>query len=579
MKKKMRIILLVVMLLSLMVQTNVFAVGDGNIDNGGGGMGQGTNTNVWSPGNEGIRVTVVRSSDHTIVTTPIDITNKPPSSTIYNFGKVCKIQYNNGRSLSPVKGGYSCVKPSQSIPRIISTNGKSNIDAIKEFFCSEYLVKLIANQTGMDFDILINGDYKLLLEPIAYFKFEGVMIATTATEAALYDEVVNGLLRYIMASLTHKNLPLSMFLEVSDLGYPAWSGSTTTAASNSNIKSSLGLGIVRFKSLPEQITLDDNDYEYRVDTDIITAVTVSGGQSDPGNPTQVCFIIGGTTYSVGNVFYPYGDSQLAWVKWHTPSTEQTMTIQVSVSGPGSVSKSTIQAKIADLDKNTPPNPVADDRNDAFAPTSVPVRPERTSAYWSIWRPWWYAYWVDEGYWYSYSYVDDEGSTCVSSYWVSKWVDRGWWKFNLDQYQATLSSDMSIQCDSKNPTSDGRMMKSGYGINETVSASVSTNQSTAVTYPQNAVSYFPEFQYKTYWRLLEQIQSGATAKFIFQTNPYSTYRNRTHFTPIWMPDGTYKVNTWVIDAWTPAGMLSANLTDLLTIKGSLWDDWHISPSKP
>ena len=29
----------------------------------------------------------------------------------------------------------------------------------------------------------------------------------------------------------------------------------------------------------------------------------------------------------------------------------------------------------------------------------------------------------------------------------------------------------------------------------------------------------------------------------------------------------------LDAGTPAGMLSMNLKDSLTIKGNLWDDWH------
>ena len=98
----------------------------------------------------------------------------------------------------------------------------------------------------MNFDVLISGEYKLMIEPIAYYKFQGVMIATTATEAALYDRQLGGGLRSKMVSLTHKNLPLAIFLEVSDLGYPMWSGSTTTAASDSDIISSLGLGIVRF---------------------------------------------------------------------------------------------------------------------------------------------------------------------------------------------------------------------------------------------------------------------------------------------------------------------------------------------
>lgn len=579
MMKKSKIAFVILMLISLMVPLNVFAVGDGNIDSGGGGMGNGTSRNAWSTGAEGVRVTVVRSSDHAVVTNPVDITNKPPNSSIYNFGKVSKIQYNGGTGLSPVQGGYICVKPSISLPKIVSTNGTNNIEAIKKYFCSEYLIELIANQTGMNYDILINGDYKLLLEPIAYYKFEGVMIATTATEAAMYDEAVNGLLRKRMVSLTHKNLPLAMFLEVSDLGYPAWGGSRTTAASDSDIKSSLGLGIVRFKELPEEVVVSAYDYEYRVDTDVITAVTVSGGQSDPDNPARVKFTIGGTTYNVGNVYYPSGDSQLVWVKWRTPSKAQTMDIQVSVSGPGNTSMSTIHVKIVDLNKNPPPNPVADDRNDAFTFVSVPVRAEKERADWSVWRPWWQEHWVDEGHWERDSWTDSNGNRHSSRYWVSNWVDRGWWEFDLNQYHASFTSSMRIVCDTNNPTSNGRTMKSGYGINESVSASISTNQSSATTNPQNAVSYFPEFQYQTYWRLLERIQSGSTAKFAFQKNLYSTYKNRTHFTPIWMPDGAYEVNTWVIDAWTPAGMLSANLIDSLTIKGNLWSDWHIAPLKP
>ena len=77
---------------------------------------------------------------------------------------------------------------------------------------------------------------------------------------------------------------------------------------------------------------------------------------------------------------------------------KTMNIQVNVSGPGNTSKSTIHVKIVDLNKNPPPNPVADDRNDGFTRASVPTRAEKERADWSIWRPWWQEYWVDEGHW-------------------------------------------------------------------------------------------------------------------------------------------------------------------------------------
>lgn len=553
-----------ILVTTLILTSVTYGTGDGNIDAGGGDMGQGTSTNVWSPGNDGVRVTVIRSSDKAIVTTPIDLTNKTPNNIQMHFGKVSKMHYKNGSNLTPQTNTYHYYNPGQGMPRIISTDGSSNIPAIKSYFTDEQVIRSIATIVGMDFDILTNGEYRLLLEPMAYYKFEGVMIATTATEAAMYDEIVSGLLRQKMTSLTHKNLPLAMFLERPDLGYPAWSGSRTTTASNANIKSSLGLGIVRFNDVPpEEPILSTYDYEYRVGTEVITSVRVSGGQSDPNRPARVSFRIGGITYNVGNVYYPNGDSQLAWIKWTTPSIPQEMVIEVSVTGTGSPSKSYIHVRIVDLDKNPPPNPVADDSNNAFSYVSVPIRHEQISANWSVWRPWWRANWV----WIS------------TGLYSGFWVDYGWWEFNLDQYYATFTANMTIVPDNKNPTANGQSMKSGYGINQIVAASISSNQSTAVTSPQNAVSYFPEFQYQTYWRLLERVQSGPSSRFEFQRNHFSTYKNRTHFTPIWMPDGSYTVNTWALDAWTPVGMLSMNLTDSLTIRGSLWDDWKVSPLKP
>ena len=330
-----------------------------------------------------------------------------------------------------------------------------------------------------------------------------------------------------------------------------WAFRKTTSSSDAWVST--------FEEQPEEPEISTYDYEYRTNTEVITAVEVSGGQSDPDDPVTVRFHIDGTTYTVSNVYYPDGDSQLAWVRWTTPDEPQDMTIDVDVSGPGSA-QATIHCKIVDLDENPPPNPVADDRNDSFTPSPVPDRPEKTSAQWTIWDPWWQEYWVWHG--------DDEDGY---------WCDHGWWEFDLDHYSASLSADMEITPDEKNPTASGNSMKSGYGVNQVVTARVSSSQRSATTALQNAVSYFPEFNYESFWRLLDRISiSSSSSRLEFQKNEYSTYNRRTHFTPIWYPDGSYTVNTWVIDCWTPAGMLSVNLTDSLNIRGNLWDDWHIAP---
>ena len=562
MKQIISAFLALVLVISVFLPMNAYAIGDGNVDGGGGGMGTGTGTDFWNTGDEGVRVTVIRASDHAVVTSPIDLTNKTPVNSIIHFGKVSKMQYTNGRTLSPVQGAYYYTNASQALPKIISTSGgNGNIAAIKSYFTDEQVIRSIANLTGMNFNVLINGQYKLLLEPIAYMTFGGVKYAMTATEAALFDQQLGGGLRSKMVSLSHKNLPLAMFLETPDLGYPAWGGSTTKAASDTDIISSLGLGIVRF-SEAEPPTVGTTNYEYRVNTEVITSVTVRGGQSDPDNPVTVRFTIGGQTYTVGGVYYPDGDSQLAWVRWTTPSTPQTMTIRVSVSGSGSASEGTITAKIVDLSGHDPPDPVADDRNDSYAASPVPNNTQKTSASWGVWRPSWHAHWVWHG-------DDDDGY----------WEDDGWWDFNWISYSASLNASMSVTPDAKDPTASGKLLKSGYGINQTTTARVSTSQSSAVTGAQTAVTYFPEFGYRSFWRLLEQTRSGYNAEFEFAPNKYSTYKRRTHFTPIWMSDGSYTPYTYLEDCWTPAGMLSMNLTDSVTIRGNLWNDWHIAPVKP
>ena len=539
--------------------------GSGNVDGGGGSMGQGTSQNSWNPGMDGVRVTVIYSETQKPASASIDLTSKTPAIKIH-FGKVSKIQYRDGSSISPTTSSYVYYNPAITMPRIISTgSSKASIEAIKKYFCDEIIVRYIAELTGISYDDLITEKYKLLLEPIAYFKHNGVMYAMTAHEAALYDNQTGGALRRTMTSLTHKNLPLAMYLEYSDLGFAAYSGPTNKTCSNDTIIAYLGMGIVRFEEQPpEQPEPTDYDYEYRVDTDVITPVTLyAGSEINPDGPATVTFTIKGSTYRMSNIVIPEGDSQLAWVKWHTPSEPQNITITVRTNR-GTLSQTTIKAKVVDLSGNDPPDPKATDTAGSWRPSSVPSREEKSYAAWSVWWAQWHPYWV----WHSTG--DDDGY----------WVDEGWYDFFRDNYSASMTATTRIEPDEKVPTAAGNTMKSGYGVSNTVTATVSTSAPMShYTYGQTAVSYFPEFNYTTYWRLLDRLSSGKTARFQFAENIYSTYKQRVHFSPVWFPDGSYTVNTHVMDIWTPAGMLCANLTDSVTISGSLYDDWHIAPGNP
>ncbi|EQB86595.1 hypothetical protein J2Z44_002334 [Clostridium punense] len=566
--------LLCIMLIVISIPKNALATGDGNFDGGGGGMGNGTSQNFWNPGNDGVRVTVIRNSDKMPVTTPIDLSNNNQPSNIGHFGKKSKIQYVNGATLSPKMNGYVYYKPSQPMPRIIGSSSYSiNIEATKKYFCSEYAIRLIADITGMKYDNLINGDYKLLIEPIAYMTFQGVYIAMTAHEAALYDEKLGGGLRSKMVSLSHKNLPLALFLQTSDLGFPAWTGANNQKVSNAQIKAYLGLGVIRFGEADKGVVIDTNYYEYRCDTDVISSITVSTQKRrTPDSPVSVTFRVNGQNYTVNNIYIPEDESQKVWFKWHTPLTPQTLNIDVSVSG-ASAGRASITAKIVDLKENTPPNPTAYDKNNNFKIPSIPSKAQKTSAIWGEWDCYWEPKWEWEADW---SWVSNGSG---GGHWVDNghWVDRGDWKYRWISYNANLSANINVQPDSKVPTALLKTIKSGYGVNVNVSTNLSSNApSSAITGAQNVISYYPEFNYQNYNRILEKMSAGYSASFKLKSNKYSTYNQRVHFTPIWYPDGTYNVYSQVIDTWTPDGMLSINLNDYVNIKGSLYDDWHIAP---
>lgn len=473
------------------LQIVAFAEGDPNIDNGGGGLKDGSSENFWNPGNDGVRVTIVDAETGAVKSASIDYTNTNASDIALHFGKVSKAEYVGGTALSATTSSYTFINPTEPLPTIISDGSGASIEEIRSYFTDEQVVKRIAEHTRIEFDDLTNGDYKLMVEPIMYITFNGIRTAMTATEAALYNMQTGGEMINKMGPLSHKNLPLAMFLEKDDLGYTAWTGSKNSYMTDSDIIQYLGVGIVSFKEPEEEVEVAASDYEYRVDTDVYTSITVTGGEHTPDNPVTVRFYIKNKVYTVGNIVYPKGASQLVWCKWHTPNTEQTVNIKVTVTGGASASKTNITANIVDLNKNPPPDPTADDRNDSFRAVSVPNREQRTSAAWSVWSAYWQPKWVWQSRW-----------RWTGKRWVDRgrWVDKGEWKFRSNSYSVSMSANMQITCDEKNPTNVGRTMKSGYGINETVTASISGNgQHTEL---QNAVAYFPEFYYKTYWRLLE-----------------------------------------------------------------------------
>lgn len=564
------------LMLSFLLALPAGAVGEGNIDGGGGVVGGATGHGSWSGGDDGIRVTVMKTSGSPAAPS-FDIANKDWTGDCIGFVKRNKIQYKNqGYTLSEANVYMNFELPQDlKMPRIISTSGQPSIAAIKSYFTDEATVKYISQKSGIPYEELTGGEYKLLLEPIAYFTFRVdlseplVRYAMTATEVSLFDVQVHRKLAYWMGALTHQNQPLSLYLERSDLGIGRWTGGNPAGKlANIDILKYLGVGIVEFRLEPEDpVAPEPGDYKYYTDTDVITAVTLPNDtdQSIPPGGGTAIFEILGRKYEVPFVC-PAGSKQLVWVRWHTPTLPQDLTIRVWCPAAKIEERNAISLNVtvSDLKEKEPPDPVYDGPGIGagqyipnFQLREQPRWGSRREVSWTEWQAEWKDF-GDYGYWRFYK------ETTTAKLWASY----------------TLKPNDRVKTDFK-LLNGSYEMKSGYGVDIDCEVRVITSGGDldAVTPVQHMVAVFPEFYYQNYNRFLEpENRYWLYTTWHFRKNPASYYSDRTHFTPLWYPDGMdYPVQLAIFDAWTPGGQLYATVDDSIYIDGgACLDDWYIRP---
>jgi hypothetical protein len=424
----------------------------------------------------------------------------------------------------------------------------------------------------------------------------------TAHEAALLDmmlggtQTTGGALRAKFVSFTHKNLPLSIFLEKKELGVKRWTGSKYDRVQNGNILQYLGIGILSFnpgedeEATPPEPDIDGGSFTYRPDTDVITSVLISENSGSNGatsdNPITVRFsgsLI--TTTEVSGIVIPPGGSRLVWFKWHTPATAEKMNSTIYVNVIGGSASGSINIKINPIEEKEPPNPTADDKkpfgwSDTFLP-SIPVFP-KSGALYGFSSPKrsasWHTYTCTKSYeWTGNYYTDAEGNEVEDEYGNKIPIYEPVYHFTTNYYSASFASaNVSIITDATvtEANLDPTKIKSGYGIEMRANTNINSAMPSAVTGMQTSVVYFPEFKYAKYRRIGKFPGASLNSTIQLPINLYSIRKNRVHFLPIWYPDKEYKVYVEILDAWTPAGMLCDWATASIDVKGSMWDDFYI-----
>lgn len=162
--------MLCAVLLSLSLMSSAFAEGSANVDSGGGGMGTGDGKNYWT-NEDGVRITVLHRSGTQAAC--FDWSNFDENNISYAFTRRSKFDYLHGATLREA-GSYTAHKPATSLPVIVGGSGGNSIAAIRRYFTDSGVWGEIATEAGIPYEELISGEYKVLLEPIAYFWYYGV---------------------------------------------------------------------------------------------------------------------------------------------------------------------------------------------------------------------------------------------------------------------------------------------------------------------------------------------------------------------------------------------------------------------
>lgn len=616
MKRKRLHKILMILLVFCAVQI-AYAGSNQNADGNDGTFGQGNQDNLWNH-LQGIRVSIYDIMGNKIGET-IDYSNYKPKLDRFYIPKT-KVEYLQGASLALEIGNYISKTPIEPLPLIINTNNNGGnsverIKQIKNYFRDYKVVKNIFDDADASHLYDWNNyepdtpekikkfhaslkEYKILIEPVAYFKLRGYMWAMSATEAALYPNQ-SELFAY-MRSLARKNLPLSLYLEEDDsylslLKKPPH-GTNSTFQDPEYMRKYLGMAIISFddapKLPPQEIQVN---YTYHTDTWVISSFLFKSqgeiyGGDEPTASVSVDFpwSLDEFDTTISDIICPKNSSQLVWFRWKTPSTPQKVVISVEGSGEF---KGNLTVDVIEDKEKTPPDPKPHDRYSGFssdfnhADTSHLISDKTTSS-WSVYYNEWYQPMMD----------DPDGNIDPETGKIAKIPSgEGRWLFKQHHYRVKLEAEGEILPSSLTPTASGKNMKSGYGLNSNVKVNLInqspydedddnyTNGVWECITPQKVKAWFPEFLYQTYNRILE-LDPQDSDSFVFKKNKYSqefhipdNEKSRIHFTPIWYPDREYNVKFEVYDAFTPADHLSMQVEDKLFIHGNMYQDWHMGPT--
>lgn len=125
-----------------------------------------------------------------------------------------------------------------------------------------------------------------------------------------------------------------------------------------------------------------------------------------------------------------------------------------------------------------------------------------------------------------------------------------------------------------------VIESGFGLTAMAATTFTTNydRTEKLVGPQMLYAFYPETFYglSPYARYADALAvssgnpSETSITWQYPVSPFSTVGSRLHFTPLWIPDGSYPILAQAFYAWSPVGQVYEYKSDPVTILGDMYD---------
>lgn len=375
------------------------------------------------------------------------------------------------------------------------------------------------------------------------------------------DRPVSSLAADASSSLTYTFVAPNN-LSASSIIITALADATNIVSESNESNNSRSVTVTLNAAKPDLTITDDTVTHYYAGKDVVVSAKITNLSPQPVPSVKVRMTVTASSGSVSTLVYeesipvPGNASNLAVFRVKVPSVSGNYSIRLQVDPDNLISESietnnerSKTSTVSQENRISVPDPDSESMQQTFLSNGKKL-PDLTLPASSTYHTW-------------QEYRLESGRYVLKNYWLSLSV-----VFTADPDSRIAITDKPDQ------------VESGFGISITSLSTITTNydRPEKLVGTQMVWLFYPETMYGSppYLKVADAMStaSGSSGDMInswqYPESPYSSIGSRLHFTPLWIPDGTYTILSQAFYAWSPVGQVYSYKTDSVDIVGDMYD---------